>query len=178
MGKSFNKCPKGHKLPRVTKKGQCTPLDCADDAKEKVVSIVKKEKAPPPVVFDDEDEDELADSRKKLKLRASQREARRELIPAPELEGTDAENWADQKIVKLLPKAVAELEYQLEYGSDEQRERAANKILDATGRGKTERGGAGTAPIILLNMAPGQVPWAQRVDKKDLPVTLEAKKDA
>lgn len=163
---SLTTCPNGHTLPRVTARGQCTPLHCVGDERAKVTDVAlvpaKKKEAPARESARDGDYGD------KLAMRATQKDARRELVPVPvELEGEAAEKWADEKIVKLLPRAVAEIEFQLEYGSDEQRERAANKILDATGRGKTERGSAGSAPIILLNMTPSSLPWAQRVEKKD-----------
>lgn len=171
---SKDTCPKGHKLPNRTKTGRCTPLYCATETKKESKEIVKKyvgELAPL-----DTDEDTGDKARKLIAMRKSQREARREVIEAPDLGGEEAEKWADEKIVTLLPKAVAELEYQLEYGSDEQRERAANKVLDANGRGKQDKAGAGSAPIILLNVQPGQVPWAKRVDR--VPETLSDNNNA
>lgn len=92
--------------------------------------------------------------------------ARRKLLGFPEgkLEGADAEEWADKKIVEMLPLAVAELEFQLKYGDDEQRAKAANKVLDATGRGKRENGAGAVAPIIMIQSgAAFQLPWVKDV---------------
>jgi hypothetical protein len=76
------------------------------------------------------------------------------------ISGEEAEKWADARLVKNLPVAVAEIEFNLRYGDDAQRERAAQKVLDATGRGKGEKGNTGTSPILIVNMGGGlSLPW-------------------
>lgn len=78
------------------------------------------------------------------------------------LTGTEAEQWADRRMVELLPMAIAEFEYLLRYGDEAQRERAASKVLDANGRGKREAMMGGSQPIIILTgVNPSSVPWAQ-----------------
>jgi hypothetical protein len=156
-------CPKGHPLPRKVKGGaQCTPLDCADEVKALAVIPERNVAAAP-----GEDEDAVKEQRK-LALRKSQLIARREIVPIPEgLEGEGAEKWADKRIVDLLPVAVAEIEYQLKFGSDEQRERAASKIMDANGRGKQEKSVGSNQQIIINLPAGAQLPWAQRVTNPD-----------
>jgi hypothetical protein len=159
------KCPKGHELPRTVRGGaQCTPLDCADDVK----ALVKKGEVPVAIVPSEDSDDEALKERRKIEIRKTQLAARRGVVELPEgLEGEAAEKWADKKIVELLPLAVSELEYQLKYGSDEQRERATAKVLDANGRGKAEKA-VGANQQIIINFPGGQaaLPWAQRVDPK------------
>lgn len=93
--------------------------------------------------------------------------ARHNFLKVPKgLEGAEAEQWADSKLVNLLPDAVAELEYQLKLGDDSQRERAAKMVLESMGRGRRESGGGSNAPVIIIAGGAGgqvQVPWAQKV---------------
>lgn len=88
--------------------------------------------------------------------------ARKHFSTVPKgLVGADAEAWADQKLVSLLPWAVAEVEHQLKFGTNQERERAAQKVLDATGRGKRDASTGSTAPIIVLTAGPNglELPW-------------------
>jgi hypothetical protein len=109
--------------------------------------------------------------------------ARNSWSPVPDgLEGDAAEAWMDQELTKLGPKAVAALKMQLELGDDVQRERAANKVMDALGRGKRESGVGGSAPVIILTGdAVINPPWKKKVqatvDAVATPI-LPEKKDA
>lgn len=87
--------------------------------------------------------------------------ARAKFVGLPEgLQGAEAEEWADKRLIDLLPAAVAELEYQLKLGDDKQRIEAADKVLSANGRSRRDGGGLGTAPIIILTGgAVVQPPW-------------------
>jgi hypothetical protein len=153
-------CPAGHKLPHQTKAGQCTPLYCAAKMKAPKAPKVKREPAatdPATAPADDGTE-------KLIALRRSKADAWAQLVPVPQgLAGAEAEEFADKKLIELLPYAVADLERDLKFGTDEQRVKARDKVLDATGRGKSDKAFGGGAPIIMLNMTPGQIPWAQRV---------------
>jgi hypothetical protein len=77
------------------------------------------------------------------------------------LEGKEAEDWADAKIVSELPVALAELSHQLRYSRDsDTRAKAARQFIESAGRGKREAAMAGGSPIIILT-ASGTVegPW-------------------
>lgn len=102
----------------------------------------------------------------KLGRSAGRLAARRAFLKVPTgLTGADAEAYADKKLVDLLPFAVAEYEYQLLFGDEGQRERAAAKILDATGRGKREASAQANSPIIIVNAGGNagvqSLPWVQ-----------------
>jgi hypothetical protein len=172
----FYQCPAGHRLPHRTDLGRCTALYCAGYQKRvkengKVTKVRQAEiqtlLAPEPV------EDVQTEEKAAITRMDSRRMARREYFGAPtKLQGADAEEWGDKKLVELVPEAVAELEYQLKLGDDEQRFRAAKQVLDSTGRGKREVGAGGSSPIIMLVGAgpgPVQAPWVQRVEPDKLP---------
>lgn len=183
----FYRCPKGHKLPYKTANGDCTPIWCADAEGARGSKSPRKAQKEAEnaitIATDGEVEKRLAkispehkdlavtegeQARTKDIVHASRalgrHVARTLLAPVPDaLTGADAEKFADEKIVSLLPFAAAELEYQLKFGDDGQRMKAAEKVLDATGRGKREAGGGGTAPIVMINMGGGSpggmTPW-------------------
>lgn len=194
----FYRCPKGHKLPNKTARGECTPIWCADTegalgsrVGTSTVSHTKnarkagKEATEAALVATDGEVDKVLDrskvpdSHKELvKVQAEDQRseqlaktgaalgrkvARQALLDMPQnLKGADAEKWSDEKIVEMLPLAVAEVQYQLEYGDDGQRMKAAEKILDATGRGKRDGGGGATSPIVMINI-PGGFSWRKPV---------------
>lgn len=83
---------------------------------------------------------------------------RQEKVGHPgKLAGSDAEAFVERKLVELSVDAVAELEHALKYGTSGERERARDRILDATGHGKKERMGGGTQLIIVNGV--GELPW-------------------
>lgn len=156
-------CPKGHKLPNTAEFGQCTPLYCGGD-KDDTASIgkVKKAKArkvrkvPPTegaLTLPDNNEDEIA-------VRSAR--SRQDFVKMPQdLEGAAAEAWADAKMVNLTPLALAELEYQLVLGDNDERWRAAKQVLESTGRGKKEQSVNGASPILIINGAALIKPWSK-----------------
>lgn len=167
----FYKCPKGHGLPHQTNAGNCTPVWCAGQIKhKKEKSLATRAPAKTPALFvPGEDKEEV-----KIARASSRREARLRAINFPEkpMEGLEAETWADKKLVQLLPEAVAVLEFDLKYGDEDAKARAASEVRNATGRGKKDGGGGGGA-IFNVIMQPGgsgapSVPWMQRVDPKKL----------
>lgn len=95
----------------------------------------------------------------KLALMAGKHAARRGLLPVPDLKGGEAEEYAQRKLVDLLPQAVTELEQQLTYGDDKQRIEAARDVLDANGMRRREQVG-NMVPPIVLNFT-GVLPWMQ-----------------
>lgn len=126
------------------------------------------------------DEDFTKKAADRLAKRVKEKAMRMALLKVPkDLNGADAEEWADRKAVELLPAALAEIEYQLYYGDDAQRREAARDVLDMTGRRRREVGG-NMAPTIVLNM-PGYAPWEKVVNAEvtvGAPARVEAGKDA
>ena len=87
----------------------------------------------------------------------------------PGLEGEAATEWAQQKLVAMLPEAVAQMQWDLRFGSDKVRAETAQKVLAANGMDKRDAVNAKTAPTIVLNITNGavQAPWLQRLKKDE-----------
>lgn len=107
-------------------------------------------------------------------------------LPASDADEVTINNWADKRGVQLLPLAIAEKEFMLKYGNDEQRERAADKVLAMNGRLNREGTVSGGAAIILNISGAGlQLPYApsrltalpETIDAAPIP-TIEVKKRA
>ena len=81
-------------------------------------------------------------------------------MPVADADEVTINNWTDKRTLQLLPIAVAEKEYQLRFGDDGQRERAADAVLKMTGRYQKEGALAGGASIVLM-VGPGgmQLPY-------------------
>jgi hypothetical protein len=81
--------------------------------------------------------------------------------------GDAAIEWAQKKLVDLLPEAVASVQWDLRYGTDKVRSEAADKVLRANGLDKREasQGGGG---LIVLNIGTeaSKIPWLERLNKK------------
>ncbi len=80
-------------------------------------------------------------------------------IPAKDADEATVNTWVDKKALSLLPIAVLEKEYQLKYGDDDQREKAADSVLKMTGRIQREGQVSGGATIVL-NMGGMALPYA------------------
>ena len=95
-------------------------------------------------------------------------ESRRELAKLPAgLEGEAATTWAQNKLVELLPEAVASVAHDLRYGNDKVRAEAADKVLRANGLDKREASPGGGGLIVLnLGSAGAEIPWLQRMAPK------------
>lgn len=84
-------------------------------------------------------------------------------LPGEDADEVTINNWTDKRTVQLLPLAVAEKEYQLRFGDDAQRERAADAVLRMTGRYQKEGAISGGASIILNIGGEGmQLPFMPR----------------
>lgn len=152
----FHRCPGGHSLPHHTNKGQCTPLYCTG-AKSGDLATATPSKPAPSAASDDGDDRAKEEARlNRAQIRA---ELRKQALNVPAgLKGGDAEAWTAQKLVELSPFAAAEMEYQLMYGDDEQRSRAAARVLDSTGHGKKDLATGGAT--IIINATGGvNLPW-------------------
>lgn len=79
--------------------------------------------------------------------------------------------WVDRKAVELLPDVIANLHFDLKFGTDRQRAEAQDRILDMNGLRKREAA-AGSHATIVLNLGGGEeglkasLPWLKRDDKK------------
>lgn len=96
-------------------------------------------------------------------------ETRAQLARLPKnLKGDEATKWASDKLVELLPEAVASVAYDLRYGTDKVRGEAADKVLRANGLDKREAQGGGGG-LIVLNLSPQAeaIPWLKRMKKAD-----------
>lgn len=102
-------------------------------------------------------------------------EHRKQLAKLPDgLEGDKALKWAQEKMVDLLPEAVANIAFDLRYGTDRQREAATDRVLRANGMDKRDAGASmGGQGLIVLNLTNAEgaetVPWLQRMQAHKLP---------
>jgi len=180
---SMPRCPGGHKLPRQG----CTPMYCLEsragakaggrpaqpqtaarrDAINKAMAVPLQDLGA--VAATNTGAESLEPAQRegqaleatKLAIAAGKLTARRGLLPVPEgLKGGDAEEYAQKKLVDMLPQAVTELEHQLTYGDDKQRIDAARDVLDANGMRRREMAG-NMVPPIVLNFN-GVLPWMQQ----------------
>jgi hypothetical protein len=137
---SFNQCPAGHELPHAVKGVECSSAACGADAETTTASS--------PVLANHEDRQ--FDNEVKTALRGEN--YRRKLVPVPEgLTGADADDYVERRITELQPVAIAEMERQLRFGNDSERDKASRFLLDAGGHGKKDRLGVG-ANMIVINM--------------------------
>lgn len=151
---SQTKCPSGHALP----KDGCTPLYCG-----MTTTALSKASPVKPVAVDD-------DARERLSFAISRRDARDELVPVPELSGADAEEYIEEKKVSLMPRALAEVEFQLNYGDEKARIEAARDVLRMNGMLNRDAP-TGIAPTIVINMGNQKLPWQKKEEVVDAEVT-------
>lgn len=163
----FLRCPKGHALPNKTDNGRCTPLSCA---METGMARVRPDK------MDDPEErvtKVTGDEEMRVKVQSARKEVWNKFLGIPmDLKGAEAEKYTDDELVNMLPFAVGVVKKQLLYGTEEQQERAADRVLKATGKSAKEAA-ASLAPTMVINMAPGakfEYPWAPKtVEGKVIP---------
>ncbi len=81
-------------------------------------------------------------------------------LPPEDADEVTINNWADKRANQNLPMAIAEKEYQLRFGNDDQRDKAADTFLRMTGRYQKEGAVSGGAAIILNISGEGmQLPY-------------------
>jgi hypothetical protein len=77
--------------------------------------------------------------------------------------------WVDKKAVELLPQVVADLSFDLKYGTDKQRAEARDRIMDMHGLRKREAAAGNHSTIVLnigdQNALKASLPWLSRSDK-------------
>lgn len=174
----FTRCPGNHSLPHRGNGGRCTPLYCADASLPAVrikADIASSDN-------DDVGEDRLAkvksDEELRTKIQLERRQVWQKFLQIPvDLRGADAEKYADEQLVDMLPFAVGVLKKQLMFGTEDQQERAAKQVLEANGKSRKEAA-ASLAPTMIIQMQPGtkfEFPWAPKTVDGSAKV-VEAKK--
>ena len=83
-------------------------------------------------------------------------------LPAA-IAGDKALEWSQQKLVEMLPEAIASLQWDLRYGSAKERGDAVQSVLKANGVAQKEAA-VGSAPTIVLHLGDGDsgFPFLQR----------------
>lgn len=162
-GGGFFKCPAGHQLPYKGSTGvECTAMYCGEIENATTKALAKLDAPERAEMLGAEADKIEAKEQRRSAIAQARSRARRELLKVPEgMSGAEAEEWVTRKKLELTPYAIAELEYQLLYGDDASRSKAALEVLDRTGHGKQASANLGGAVIVL---AGGSValPWAER----------------
>lgn len=153
VGKPKPLCPKGH--PQGTRYGRskCGVRRCGEDTEALM--------GPASV-----DLDALA----AISPADAAFETRAQLARLPRnLKGDEATKWAGDKLVELLPEAVASVAFDLRYGTDKVRSEAADKVLRANGvdRREAQSGGAGLIVLNIGAQATSSIPWLERMKKPE-----------
>jgi hypothetical protein len=84
----------------------------------------------------------------------------------------DIKAWADRKALEMLPAALAELNFNLKFGTDKQRAEAVDRVIDMHGLRKREAQ-AGQHATIILNLGGGKdalaakLPWLKREEPEE-----------
>jgi hypothetical protein len=149
---------KGQRRDAESRSSSDTPQTAA--RKDALASAMRPLSAAPAINTRAESLDAQGEEAGKLAVRAGRYAARRGLVPVPTgLQGGEAEEYAQKKLVELLPEAVGNLEYDLKYGDDKARAEASHKVLAANGLANREQAG-NMVPPIVLNFT-GVLPWMQ-----------------
>lgn len=91
--------------------------------------------------------------------------ARSALAKLPDgLKGEEALKWSQEKLVELLPEAVANVTWNLRYGTDKQRDEATDRVLKANGLDKKDANATVGQNYIVLQMGAqdNSIPWLAR----------------
>lgn len=148
-------CPQGHFLPTKTNGVWCRKDMCGGDTQAQVAvekdGTLNLDKLAE--VKSDPAEVARAERHTSVGLRKS-------------LKGDEAVKWAQDKMVELLPEAVANVAWDLRYGTDKQRAEATDRVLKANGMDKREARQEGQQGLIILNLGQttdSSLPWLQRL---------------
>ena len=143
-------CPKGHKVMKRFGTHRCSVEQCGEDKQKQFGSNVVN-----------------LDEQAKIDPKDLAVNSRHQLAGIPKgLKGDDAVKWAQEKMVELLPEAVANISWNLRYGTDKQRDEATDRVLRANGMDRKDAGSGGSHGLIVLNLGTGavqDVPWLQRM---------------
>lgn len=143
-----NPCPKGHTIGKSFSGFKCSSALCGED----LAAMAGKR---------EQDLDELQ------KLDPAQAEAEHRLaaarVPAG-LKGDEAVKWSQDKMVELLPEAVANIAWNLRFGTAKERAEATDKVLRANGMDRRDSGVQSGGMIVLnLGGTATDIPWLKRV---------------
>lgn len=147
--KGVKLCPNGHKVRSKFSGRMCSSISCGKDRAAKLKA-----------------EREAAGDFGPLAVKDHPFLERAKLSKLPKsLKGDEATKWAQDKLVELLPEAVASVAYDLRYGDDKRRSEATDKVLRANGMDKRDAP-SNQGGLIVLNLGQaetGKVPWLQRM---------------
>lgn len=162
--KPKRQCPKGHPVRKTFGRFSCSSALCGEDllamaGGEKQINEAELAKRDPAEVE--------ADARLSMAK-----------VPA-NLKGDDAVKWSQDKMVELLPEAVANIAWNLRFGNAKERAEATDRVLRANGMDKRDQG-VQSGGLIVLNLNGGKtdIPWLQRVQpSRPVVETLTSKED-
>lgn len=147
--KPKRQCPKGHPVRKAFGTFYCSSALCGEDLQAmaggaKQVNEAALAKADPAEI-------EAATRLSMAKVPAN-------------LKGDEAVKWSQDKMVELLPEAVANIAWNLRFGTAKERAEATDKVLRANGMDRRDQG-VQTGGLIVLNLNGGKtdIPWLQRV---------------
>ena len=178
------RCPKGHPVgKRWGRKGMTTVYTCNEQVcakpsnlaamtRNEQLRVPAQEGAPiVPVLLATEETHRQIDENAPKDMKAAHELwlARIKAGKVPLVKSNEeALQWSQDRLVKLLPEAVSELQHQLRYGNEKARSAAVETILRANGVAQKDAA-AGTTPTILISLGESSstVPFLQRfVDAK------------
>lgn len=143
----IKRCPKGHPVGTAFRGSRCSGVSCGKERYEQAKSN------PQPFV-------------QKMPAEEVAIQKRFAVAGMPQgLQGDAATEWAQDKLVAMLPEAVAQVQWDLRFGSDKVRSEAAQKVLAANGMDKREAATSKSTPTIVVNIGTGdtKVPWLERL---------------
>lgn len=147
--KPKRQCPKGHAVRKAFGKFYCSSALCGEDLQAMAGGSKQV------------DEAALA-KRDPAEVEA---EARLTMAKVPaNLKGDEAVRWSQEKMVELLPEAVANIAWNLRFGTAKERAEATDRVLRANGMDKRDQG-VQSGGLIVLNLGNSntEVPWLKRV---------------
>lgn len=156
-------CPGGHAIPhQVAGKGYCSKKRCIEQPELTPGAEVWSERGGHGEQVINLDKLKEVDPRDHGRLeRAAQVGLKKTL------KGDDALRWAQDKMVELLPEAVANVAWDMRYGTDKQRTEATDKVLRANGMDKKDANQQGQSGLIILQLGAGSdagnIPWLSRM---------------
>ena len=103
--------------------------------------------------------------------------ARKLGLPAG-MDGDASEKWATKRLDELRAVAVADIEWDLKYGNEQQRREARRDLLDATGMRKKEGGGNIVPSMTIVFGSDVQAPeWLKRAATQQIAEGTVVKKE-
>lgn len=152
-------CPRGHKLLTQFGNKKCLVRRCGEQAREDAQAAPTPVR---PVLEGGKYRDRMGEEEQAYLKRANLSR-----LPVG-LTGDEATKWSQEKLIALLPEAVASVAYDLRYGTEKVRAAAADRVLAASGMDKREAAKGGGQGLIVLNINTGgeNIPWLTRMTPK------------